>query len=174
MPTPNNIPNFTNGLTTPSDWINQIIGLLSHTSPAPLVELVFTTPSPIIPGKVYLLGSPLTGVIPGTAGQAIVYLTTSSTSAIVLEFPDNTVLGGYTRVGANWVRNIFTHNSVVFVTSSGTLTLPTTFDGVCTIVVSVTGVIVNGAAGRTGLGQIGVSLPIGVYTVFQSSTFAVI
>jgi hypothetical protein len=175
MTTPNNLPFFSNGLTTPSDWVNQYMSLFSFLTAYPQVELIFTTPTPIVPGKVYLIGSPQTGVSPGTSGDAIVYLTTSNLSAVPLNsLPVNTVIGGYTKSGANWNRGIFTNGGIFVASASGSLTLPTTFDGVCTLVVNNTGVTVVQAAGRTGSGKINTVLPIGVYQVFQNGLIAVI
>jgi hypothetical protein len=175
MTAPNNLPFFSNGLTTPSDWVNQYMSLFSFLTAYPQIELIFTTPTTIIPGKIYLIGSPQTGVSPGTSGDAIVYLTASSLSAVPLNsIPVNTVIGGYTKSGANWTRDIFTNGGTFVTSASGILTLPTNFDGICTLVVNNTGVTVVPAAERVGSGRMSTVLPTGVYQVFQNGLIAVI
>ena len=170
----NNFPFFSNSLTTPSAWINQVLNFLSFTSPARLAERITTTPSTIIPGKIYVIGSPVTGVSPGAAGEAVVYLTTSPSSAVALNLPDGTVLGGWTRSGANWVRSVIVTDGVAEISVAGTYAIPALFDGACTIVIIVTGITLNPSGGQTPVGLVGTSLPVGVYTLYQSSTITVI
>jgi hypothetical protein len=175
MTTPNNLPVFTNGLTSASDWINQYISLFSYLTAYPQVELIFTTPATIVPGKIYLIGTPQTGTSPGTSGDVVVYLTTSPLSAVpLIGLANGTVIGSYTKLGTNWVRSTIADGGLLVATAAGTITLPATFDGVCTIVTTVPGVIIAPGTGRTGVGLINTSLAVGVYQVFQNLSVAVI
>lgn len=163
-----NIPEFINGLSNPGAWINGILSLLSNTVLATTAEVIFTRPSSPTPGRVYLISSPQTGISPGASGDIVVYTTTNPLSGNTLTMPDGTTIGCFTKNGTTWDRNTFAPMSTVIITSS--LTIPTTFDGVCILVVKSTGFTVTGASGRTNLGLAATSLPIGIHLCYQDST----
>jgi hypothetical protein len=163
-----NNPELINGLTDPISWINNILSLLADSVLNTQAEIIFTQPSPPTPGKIYLISSPLTGTIPGTPGDLIIYTTSNPLSGQVITVSDGTVVGGFTKTTANWTRDVFSSGSTVVLTANQTA--PTTFNGICTIVCKTAGLVVTGAAGRTVLGLAGTALPIGVYTCYQDST----
>jgi hypothetical protein len=167
-----NHPELINGITDPISWINNILSLLSNAVLNTQAEVIFTQPTTPIPGKIYLISSPLTGTVPGTPGDLVIYTTSNPLSGQAMTLAEGAVVGGFTRTSANWVRTVFSPGSIVLVTANQAA--PTTFNGVCTLVCKTAGFVVSGAAGRTALGLAGTSLPVGVYTCYQDSTHFII
>ena len=166
-----NLPLFTNSLTSPSTWINQVLAALSYATVNNTAEALTAAPSIIIPGKLYLIRVGFSGANPG---DAIVYLDNTAASAIVLSFPDNVVFAGYTKNSSDWIRNIFSNGGTIILNTAGAYPLPTTFNGLCNVIVTTTGVSVITTGSRTSLGKIATVLPVGVYNCYQDSDVAVI
>lgn len=167
-----NNPELINGLTDPISWTNNILSLLANSVLNTQAEVIFNQPGSPIPGKIYLISSPLTGTIPGTPGDLIIYTTSNPLSGQVITVSEGTVVGGFTKTAANWTRDTFSTGSIVLLTANQTA--PTTFNGVCTVVCKISGLVVTGAAGRTVLGLAGTALPIGVYTCYQDTSHILI
>lgn len=165
-------PSFSNGITSPENWINFILDLLSFSAIHAPAQYVNAIPGTIVPGQLYLVG---TGSNFATPGTIAVFLTPLASSIIGI-IPDNgTVVDGWTKIAGDWVKSEFVNNSQVVVapTVATVFNLPTSFEGVCTLVNNGTSTVqVNAGPGRTGKGQIGVALTEGVYTIYQDSTYS--
>lgn len=165
-----NLPDFTNGISNPDTWINQILNTLGFCDftrqPIPITGI----PSTIFPGVPYLI---LAGSTYSLPGNVVIFLSSLPSSAVSILTPVNTVIGAYTNSASNWVQSIWVHGAVVRVTSTGALTIPSTFDGVLTLVVPVSGVTLV-APGKTLIGAAGLPISIGVHQVYQNSTTVLI
>lgn len=167
------LPSFTSGITSPESWINSILDLLSFSTVSPPAQYITAVPGSIIPGQLYLVGAG--GGSVATPGTIAVYLTPSAISILGIIPPDGTVVDGWTKLTGDWVKTEYVNGSQVVLapTTPTTTTLPTSFEGVCTVINNgINTIQINGAAGRTSRGLIGTALPDGVYTVYQDANFA--
>lgn len=166
------IPSFISGISSPQSWINSILDLLSFSTVHLPVEYVTATPVTIVPGKLYLVGAGSSFATPGTIA---VYLTTLSTSIVGI-IPDvGTVVDGWVKTSADWVKTKYVNGAQVVLTPTiaTTITLPTTFEGLCMVINNgVNTIQINPASGRTAKGLIGTPLPDGVYQVYQDANYS--
>ncbi len=166
-------PSFVLNQANPDGWLNMILDLLSYSDFYNDPIYITATPGTIVPGQIYLVGAGSSFATPGTIA---IYLTTLSTSIMGIIPNVGVVVGGWTKISGDWVKTQFANGAQNIVTPAvpTTVTLPTTFEGVCFLLNAGTSTIqVNPAAGRTAYGTIiGTAQPAGLYTVMQTPTQA--
>jgi hypothetical protein len=167
------LPSFTSGISSPESWINSILDVLSFSSVRQPAQYITAVPGSIIPGQLYLVGA--AGGSVATPGTIAIYLTPAVISIQGIIPPDGTVVDGWVKLSGDWVKTEFVNGSQVVLapTTPTTITLPTTFEGICTLVNNgINTIQVNPASGRTAKGLIGTALPDGVYQIYQDANFS--
>jgi hypothetical protein len=168
-----NFPLFQNSIADAPGWVNQITRSLTGALYSP-IERVTALPSPTL-DRVFLLG---VGVVaPLVSGDILVYTTTSAAGYQTYTPIDGTVVGGYTRkttLGvANWVQTEFADGAIYRVTASGSVAVPTTFRGICTIVIPA-GLTATFTTTLMVGGVMGTLVSSGIYFLFQDGVNSIL
>lgn len=168
-----NLPLFQNSIADAPGWVNQITRSLTNATFSPIERITIAPPQVL--DKVYLLGIGVPA--PFTSGDALVYTTLSAAGYQTFTPIDGTVIAGFTRKTnagtADWVQTEFAHDAIYLVSVSGAVAVPTTFRGVCTIVIPATRTATFTSTLTNG-GAMGTLLSSGVYYLYQDATNAIL